>query len=111
MSVFSHILVPLDGSALAEDVMPRVAALARLHQAQVVLLRVALAHTFPGADPTESQVRAVEEATGYLERVRRRFAGENVPMTTAVRYGPAAQEILDHAVTSQADLIAMATHG
>src|SRR5512138_3637244 len=109
--MFLRILVPLDGSPLAEDVMPRVLALAALHRAQVLLLRVALAHTFPGTDPTESQVQAVSEATAYLDEVRQRFDGDGVAIATAVRYGHAAQEILDHVDANQVDLIAMATHG
>lgn len=109
--MFKKILVPLDGSALAEAVMPEVTELATSQGAEVVLLRVALAHTPPGADQIEAQVYAVEEAERYLAEVESRFAGRGIKAGSAVRYGRAAEEILDHVETCGADLIAMATHG
>ena len=109
--MFTRILVPLDGSPLAEGILPEVAKLARLHGAEVMLLRVALAHTFPGGDATESQVHAVEEAEGHLVEVERRLAAQGIAVRRAVRYGHAPEEILDHARASRVDLIAMSTHG
>jgi len=109
--VFARILVPLDGSPLAEGILPEVAELARLHGAEVLLLRVALAHTFPGVDATEAQVRAVQEAETYLAGAERRLAVQGIPVSSAVRYGHVVEEILDHARARRADLIAMCTHG
>ncbi len=109
--MFARILIPLDGSPLAEGILPEVAELAKLHGAEVMLLRVALAHTFPGADATEAQVHAVEEAEGYLAQVERRLAAQGITVSGAVRYGHAAEEILDHARARHVDLIAMCTHG
>lgn len=109
--MFARILVPLDGSPLAEAILPEVVDLARHHGAEVLLLRVALVHTLPGVDQTEAQVRAVEEAEGYLAEVERRLAAQGVPVSGAVRYGRAVEEILDHAESKRADLIAMSTHG
>jgi nucleotide-binding universal stress UspA family protein len=109
--MFPRILVPLDGSALAEGILPEVAELARLHGAEVMLLRVALAHTFPGVDATEAQVHAVEEAEAHLAEVEHRLAVQGIRVSRAVRYGHAPEEILDHARTRRADLIAMSTHG
>jgi nucleotide-binding universal stress UspA family protein len=88
-----------------------VAELAALHDAEVMLLRVALAHAIPLADPVEAQVHAVEEAEGYLGDVERRLAARGMRVSHAVRYGDAAEEILDHARGRQAGLIAMSTHG
>jgi universal stress protein A len=88
-----------------------VVELAKLHGAEVMLLRVALAHTFPGADATDAQVHVVEEAEGYLADVEGRLAAQGIGVSRAVRYGHAAQEILDHAQARRADLIAMCTHG
>ena len=59
--MFRCILVPLDGSALAEAILSQVEELAGLHGSEVVLLRVGLAHSFPGSDPTQGQVQAVED--------------------------------------------------
>jgi nucleotide-binding universal stress UspA family protein len=109
--MYTRILVPLDGSPLAEAILPEVVELARLHAAEVMLLRVALAHTFPGADQTDAQVHAVEEADGYLADVERRLAAQRIRASRAVRYGHVAEEILDHVRSRGADLIAMSTHG
>ncbi|MBI2563022.1 MAG: universal stress protein, partial [candidate division NC10 bacterium] len=109
--MFTRILVPLDGSPLAEAILPEVVDLARLHGAEILLLRVALVHALPGVDQTEAQVRAVEEAEGYLAEIERRIAAQGLPVRGAVRYGHAVEEILDHAESQRADLIAMSTHG
>jgi nucleotide-binding universal stress UspA family protein len=109
--VFERILVPLDGSPLAEAILSDVVELATLHRAEVVLLRVASAHARIGADLTEAQVHAVAEAEGYLAEKARRLAGHGVRVRSVVRYGRAAEEILDHARTSGIALIAMSTHG
>lgn len=109
--MFARILVPLDGSSLAEGILPEVAELARLHGAEVMLLRVALAHTCPGGEASEAQVHAVEEAEGHLAEVERRLVALGITVSRGVRCGDATEEILDHARARHADLIAMSTHG
>jgi nucleotide-binding universal stress UspA family protein len=109
--MFKKILVPLDGSALAEAILPQVTELARVHGAELVILRVALAHAFPGADPTEAQLQAVRESEKYLEGVEQSLKGGGLRVSSVVRYGQAAEEVLDHAAFAGTDLIAMSTHG
>jgi nucleotide-binding universal stress UspA family protein len=109
--MLTRILVPLDGSALAEKILPEVIELAGLRGAEVLLLRVVHAHTFPGTDPVEAQVQAVDEAQAYLARLEARLVSHGLSVRTAVRYGHAAEEILDHAKASDATLLAMSTHG
>ncbi len=109
--MFARIVVPLDGSPLAEAILTEVGELAALHRADVVLLRVALVHALPGVDQTDAQVQAVEEAERYLADVEQRLARHGIRVSSAVRYGRAAEEILDHAQSAGADLIAMSTHG
>lgn len=109
--MFQKILVPLDGSADAESILPQVSALARVHGAKVLLLRVGFALVFPGADPAEAQFRTVEEAEGYVEEVRVRLAAGGIPAEAIVRYGFPAEEILAHSRRHGVDVIVMATHG
>lgn len=109
--MYSKILVPLDGSPLAEGILPQVSGMARVHGAKILLLRVSFALVFPGADPAEAQLGAIQEAEGYIEGIRNRTEAEGVKVETAVRYGFPAEEILTHARRNGADLIAMATHG
>jgi nucleotide-binding universal stress UspA family protein len=61
VAMYRKILVPLDGSPVAEEILTHVVELAKLTGAEICLLRVVLAHTFPGADPTERQVQALRK--------------------------------------------------
>jgi nucleotide-binding universal stress UspA family protein len=109
--MYQRILVPLDGSSLAEGVLPHVQALAKHLGAELVLLRVAFTHIFPGADPIQAQVTAVQEAEDYVSSLATRLQGEGVKAEGKVRYGDPVEEILDHVVWDHIELIAMATHG
>lgn len=105
------ILVPLDGSALAETALRKAVELAR-GEATLVLLRAAEAHTLPGADPIDAQVITVREAEEYLAAVRARVAEAGVgKVETHVWYGPPASAIVEAARVQKVDLIVMSTHG
>src|SRR4030043_1558088 len=106
-----RVLVPLDGSRCAENVLPKVEELASDLKAGVCLLRVTAAHTFPGMDQTEAQVKVVEEAKEYLHHLEEPLKAKGLDVDTHVRYGADATEILAHAAQKEIDLIAMSTHG
>ncbi len=106
------ILVPLDGSLLAESALGTAAELARVSGARLLLLRAAQAHTLPGADPTDAEIRVVEEAEAYLARVKARLgAGGLENVSTSVWYGSAASCIVEATQFNRPDLIVMTTHG
>jgi nucleotide-binding universal stress UspA family protein len=109
--MYKRILVPLDGSPVAEGVLPHVLELAKGLGAEVVLLSVAFAHIFPGADPIETQVTAVQEAENYVADRAKTQQDAGVRAEGKVRYGNAVEEIVDHVKRDHIDLIAMATHG
>ncbi len=104
-----RILVPLDGSECGEFVIPKVEELAERKEEGICLLRVALAHTFPGVDQTEAQVKVVREAEEYLHGLEDRLKAKGFDVDTHVRYGKEAEEILDHAARKEINLIAMST--
>jgi nucleotide-binding universal stress UspA family protein len=106
-----RILVPLDGSGCAENILPRVEELAAERKAGICLLRVVSAHTFPGVDPTEAEVKVVREAEEYLQGLRERLGAKGLDVDTHVRYGDNVEEIVDHAAMKDIDMIAMSTHG
>lgn len=105
------ILVPLDGSPLAERALPIAQRLAADRNSRVLLMRAALAHAFPGTDPAERQAHVIDEAEDYLEVVAARLSAAGLTVATAVPYGPAADAILDEVRINKPDLIVMATHG
>ena len=105
------ILIPLDGSALAESAIATATEVAG-QDTTFMLLRAAEAHTLPGADPTEAQVAIVREAEGYLAGIAARLKGQGVErVETSVWYGPAESAIVEAARLRKADLIVMSTHG
>ena len=107
--MYSNILIPLDGSALAEKMLGEAKETARLHKASIALLRVVRAVVVPGTDPTDKEVEVVEKAQAYLDRVAEGLREDGVTVTTHVRYGHPAREIID--ASKKADLVAMSTHG
>ena len=106
------ILVPLDGSTLAEAALAAAEEVARDSGARLVLLRVAQAHTRPWADPTEAEIAVVREAESYLDDVKRQLESREVKnIDTCVWYGDAARSIVEAAAARHAGLIVMSTHG
>ena len=107
-----RILVPLDGSLLAEVVLDRAVDLARGGPAIVDLLRAAEAHVLPGLDPTDAQLRVVGEAEDYLATTAQRLREQGVKrVETTVWYGAPAESIVEAARMRKADLIIMSSHG
>ncbi|MBI1734713.1 MAG: universal stress protein [Candidatus Rokubacteria bacterium] len=107
------ILVPLDGSALAEAALSKAVVLAKeADGAGIVLVRATEASTLAGRDPIEAQVAVVKEAEEYLEGVAARVRAEGVKdVTASVWYGPPAPAIVEAADMTRADLVVMSTHG
>jgi nucleotide-binding universal stress UspA family protein len=107
-----RILVPLDGSALAESALPPAVELARPAGATLLLIRAAEARVVPGADPVGAQVEVVLEAEAYLEGVAARLREQGtLAVEPTVWYGPAVASIVDAARAGRIDLIVMTTHG
>ena len=105
------ILVPLDGSALAESALNQAVALAA-EGATLILLRAAEAHTLPGVDPTEAEVQVVHEAEQYLDEIAVRLRAQGLKdVQTSVWYGRADTAIVEAARLRNPDLIVMSTHG
>lgn len=109
--MYKSILVPLDGSRLAEAILPEVEKLAQVLHARLNFIRVSRAHVFPGADPTESQVRVVRRAEAYLESLKKKLSANLNEIEIHASYGSPADKILEVSRRQDIDLIAMSTHG
>ncbi len=120
--MYQTILVPLDGSELAESVLPHVEGLARLFKSAVVLLHVMeLPHLvgLPKGDIYDSlpQMTPAEvndqmgEARHYLDRVVEHMDKKGIVARGLVEYGPVVTTIMRVARQLEVDLIAMASHG
>ncbi len=113
-----HILVPLDGSLLSEQILPHAIWLGRLVGARYTLLRViepvVRGFVVNGVEPVvdvEAQELAWQQASEYVERLAARLHGEDLTVVPEVRVGRPIAEILECAAEREADLIAMSTHG
>ena len=119
--MYQHILVPLDGSELAECVLPHVEALAERHDAcKVTLVRVVLPlHLYGGVEsslsPEERQrleVDSMKVAREYLDIVVKRLRDAGIGVESEVLYGGrVVDEIVEYAEKNEVDLVVIATHG
>jgi nucleotide-binding universal stress UspA family protein len=111
-----RILAGLDGSPLAETILPFIETLAKMTGAEITLFHaVSLPASVPQlADyPSIDQVvrRARQLAEDYLHEQRHRSADTGVRTSVAVVLGDPAQEIVRYAEREGFDLVALATHG
>jgi nucleotide-binding universal stress UspA family protein len=98
--MYKRIMVPLDGSELAQSALPHAIALCLAFEATVLLLYV--------RDP---RLGSVEAARRHLEYVRNQQAASGASIEILVREGPVAAAIVGAAEKERIDLIVMATHG
>ena len=117
--MYKKILVPLDGSELAEKVLPHAAALAKGTGAELTLVTVvhltlgavaAKLETIPEA-AAERRAALRAEATIYLEKVQRDLKDQGVVARVRALEGDVAHEIITYAEREGFDLVTMATHG
>lgn len=109
--MLNTILLPLDGSRLADRAVPYASALARRAGRRLILVRAAQAHTLPGVDPSDAQIACTSRAEHDLEAAAARLRAEGVEAEAHVYYDDPVHAILDAAHRHQAGLIVMSTHG
>jgi nucleotide-binding universal stress UspA family protein len=121
--MYEKILVPLDGSELAESVLPHVETIARgCSVVEIVLLRVCEAPSIL-ADYPEGKDKSWEKHVGrmttneqqqcniYLGDVEKQLRDRGFSVRTESRLGKPADEIINYANENNVDLIIMASHG
>ena len=116
IEAFKRIVVPLDGSTLAEQILPRVLELAKLEEAEITLLSVLVQHSYSQKEIVDPSLpwwnKDISKAQSYLFRVAGELRRNGVVVTTEVVIGDnVASAIGDFAGREKADLIAIATHG
>lgn len=121
--MYRKIMVPLDGSEMAECVIPHVETLAKgSTETEVILFRVCeppvILADFPASRQTEwsDHVRErtahiQQQCSLYLDEAEKRLQQAGIKTATKTGLGNAAEQIIDYAVQNQVELIVMATHG
>lgn len=114
VALFSHILVPLDESRLAERVLPHVTVLAALAGAKVTLLNVLEPPSSAGVaqptEPVEWQL-GLERVRSYLAGVRERLQRAGLRAESEIVEGNPPTSILEFAKRNDVDLLALTSHG
>ncbi len=113
--MFKHMLIPLDGSPLAECVLPHAMALAQAFEAKVTLLRVLVCPTGTAQighsiDPLEWRL-CKAEAEAYVTAIAARLAEEGFKSDCIVLEGQPASQILNYVRGHDIDLLALSSHG
>ncbi len=115
--MYNKILVPLDGSSLAECALAHVKTIAHgCNVSDVVLLMVA-DHVGEGfeditsdlTNATENKLR--EAASAYLSETANKLNKDGIKTETIVKQGNPANEILDYIQKNTVDLVILSTHG
>ena len=119
ISVFSRILIPLDGSEKSTAVLPYVTELTKKLHSEVTLLQVVETgkhvHTIGGLEYIPYKDRDIDlvktNAQRYLDEISSKFAGTKATVRSEVRVGDGAREIIKLAAEKDYSLIAMSSHG
>lgn len=118
--IFHHVLVPLDGSTLSEQILEHIVGLGKLMKADYTLLRVVEPLVQVSYPPTEESMRLNRQlrehiqtqAEEYLDSVAKRLRAWSLQAQTKVVVDRhPATSILEEAKQPEIDLIAMETHG
>lgn len=115
--MYAKLLVPLDGSELAEAALPHAEQVAHHFSAEIILLRVVVspyavvAPDLVLATPGLNMAELAAHAQRYLDQVADRLRDRGLNVRTVVTEGPVAEVIIEHAEALGTDLIVMSTHG
>lgn len=110
--MIQRILVPVDGSPMAEQALGQAAAIARAFNAEIHLLRVQEPETGTGgiSDSVSWRLRRAE-VEAYLARLAQRLRESGNRAVTTLTEGRAAEEVLKAVRERAADLIVLSSHG
>ena len=112
---YRRILLPLDGSAMAEQALPHAITQAQCCGAELILLRVVepFPHV-PGmslADVATIRERTEEWARDYFKRITAELEGLGIPVQTVVVEGRPGPAITQYAEDNQVDLLVLCSRG
>jgi nucleotide-binding universal stress UspA family protein len=108
--MLEKILIPLDGSVLADCVLPHTAAITQAADANVYFLHVLEAEHDHPSNPLDWQLRKVEAQT-HLEEVRTNWQQLGLTAETVLLEGKAADRIIEYAHQADVDLVVVSSHG
>lgn len=117
--MYQKILVPLDGSSLAECVIPHIEAIAKAESSLVELISA----IEPVEIPTRGKIALTDddlkqisyelkkETRKYLERIAERLKKSGIKATYTILSGKPAESMVEYVNDNNYDLVIIATHG
>ena len=108
--MYDNILVPLDGSKLAEVALPYAEELVIKFKARVTLLRV-IEYTPEGVVPKEGVLALETIEQHYIEKLGQELINKDINARAEIRVGNPTKEIRQFASQDNTDLIIMAARG
>lgn len=117
--MYQKIMIPLDGSKLAECVLPYAEEIARGCGAELRLVRVVEPlHLYEGREsgisPEERrriEAESMQVAGNYLRQIAEQLEGKGIKVRTEVLMGKATDQLDNYANSNEVDLVIIASHG
>jgi nucleotide-binding universal stress UspA family protein len=120
--MYQKIMVPLDGSELAECALPHAIHIAKASKARIVL--VSVTERIQGFRIIEDRTERLEtrlspeargkfekQAQGYLDKIAKQLEREGLKVDTDVQFGSPSEGIIACSINNKCDIIIMASHG
>lgn len=104
--MFKRILVPLDGSQLAETAIPHAEALAQKSQGKILLIRIS-----SKPDEKVDPVTGLQPRQVYLDEKAQKLRDNGIEVECRVQQGDPASKIIELAESDAIDLVVMSSHG
>jgi nucleotide-binding universal stress UspA family protein len=112
--LFNRILLPLDGSKLAERAIPHAILFARCFDSKIILLHILdpaqHVDSFQAVEPLNWQLMKAE-ADLYMQAMAARLREHQLDVETVIREGKTPENIIDFSHAENIDLIILSTHG
>lgn len=122
--MYKHIMVPLDGSELAECVLPHLSSIAKgCHVSKVTIVRVIEpVHRFDEwapEVPDSAREKLIEQfkqedlkdAKNYFDKVTKQLGAEGIKASAEVLFGRTEDELANYVIKKRVDLVIIASHG
>ncbi len=118
--MYQHVMVPLDGSELAECVLPHLRKIALgCDVVKVTLVRVVeplyirggIEVRIPPEEKQRLEKRSMDEARDYLAQIVKSLKETGVAAQSEVLHGDVVNKLIDYANMNEVDLIILSTHG
>ena len=118
--MYQHVMVPLDGSELAECVLPHLDSIAEgcnVHRITLVYvieplqIRTGLDSRLDAEGSRELEGLDMQRATSYLEKIVRRLTCQSSEIKPEVLRGKTAEELASYVNENGVDLVMISTHG